>query len=124
MVEGWVHVGMVEPLSATEVAYQDIQQAMTDSDQTPVVTEEDDLFPKPILAQKYSRSQECLYIILPSDEAIIKEMVWAERPWGDLHHRLYFLLELSWIESGDFNSSIFGSVDRVVNPLVGNGVYA
>jgi hypothetical protein len=95
MVEGRFHVGMVEPLSAAEIAYQAIQQATIDSDQTPVVTEEDDLFPEPIWAQKYSSSQECLDIVLPSDEAIIEEMVRAERPWEDLHHRLYFLPELS-----------------------------
>jgi hypothetical protein len=86
---------MVEPLSVAEVAYQAIQQATTDPDQTPTITEEDDLFPEPIWAQNSSNSQDCLDIILPSYEAIIEAMVRDERPWEDLHHRSYFLPKLS-----------------------------
>jgi hypothetical protein len=61
---------------------------------------------------------------LAFNEAIIEAMVRDERPWGDLHHRSYFLPELSRIESGEFKSTIVGSVDGVVNPLAGHGVYA
>jgi hypothetical protein len=123
-VEGRVHVGMDEPLSAVEVSYQAIQRAMTDPDQTPSVTEEDDLFPEPVWAQNSSSSQDCLDTIFPSDEAIIEEMVGAERPWGDMHQRSYFLPELSHVENGEFKSAIIRSVDRTVNPLARHGVYA
>jgi hypothetical protein len=115
---------MVEPLSAAEVAYQAIQRAMTDPNQTPSVMEEDDLFPEPVWAQNSSISQDCLDTIFPSDEAIIEAMVGSERPWGDMHHRSYFLPELSRIENGEFKSTIVRSVDRTVNPLARHGVYA
>jgi hypothetical protein len=108
---------MAEPLSAVEVAYQAIQQAMTDPDQTPSVMEEDDIFPEPVWAQNSSSSQDYLDIVFPSDEAIIEAMVGAERPWGDMHHRSYFLPELSCVESGEFKSTIVRSVDRTINPL-------
>jgi hypothetical protein len=124
MVEGRVHVGMAKPLSAAEIAYQAIQQATTDPDQTPMVTEEDDLFPEPIWAQNSSNSQDCLNTILPSDEAIIEAMVGAERPWEDLHHRSYFLLNSVELRVESSSQSIVGSVDGVVNPLARHGVYA
>jgi hypothetical protein len=71
---------MDEPLSVAEIAYRAIQQATTDTDQTPTVTEEEDIFPNPIWAQNYSISQDCLSIILPSDEEIIEVMVRVEWP--------------------------------------------
>jgi hypothetical protein len=61
---------------------------------------------------------------LLSNEAIIEEMVRYGMPWGDFHHISYFLPELGHIESGEFNSTITGSVYGVVNPLARHGVYA
>jgi hypothetical protein len=40
-----------------------------------------------------------------------------------LYHKLYFLPELSSVESGEFKSVVVGSVDGVVNPLARHGVY-
>jgi hypothetical protein len=74
--------------------------------------EEDDLFPEPIWAQNSSNSQDCLDTIFPSDEAIIEEMTGAERPWEDMHHRSYFLPEISHVENGEFKSTVSRSVDQ------------
>jgi hypothetical protein len=71
VVEGRVHIRMVEPLSAVEIAYLAIQQGTTNPDQNPMIAKEDDLFPKTIWAQKSSSSQDCLNIVLPSNKAII-----------------------------------------------------
>jgi hypothetical protein len=42
---------MEKPLSVAKVTYQAFQHAMIDPNKTPMVTEEGDLFPKPIWAQ-------------------------------------------------------------------------
>jgi hypothetical protein len=36
---------------------------------------------------------------LPSNEEILEEMTGFDRPWDDLHHRSYFLLELRRVEA-------------------------
>jgi hypothetical protein len=47
---------MVVPLSAAKVTYQAIQHDIVDPDQTPSLTEEDDIFLEPIWAKNYSNS--------------------------------------------------------------------
>jgi hypothetical protein len=37
-------------------------------------------------------------MFLPLDEAILKEMTYFERLWEDMHHNLYFILELDKME--------------------------
>jgi hypothetical protein len=115
---------MAMPLSATEITYQAIQQATADSDPDFFMDEEDDQFPEPIWAHNSSTSLDFLDIVFPSDEAIIEAMTGPERPWEDLHHRSYFLPELSRVESGEFRSVVSGGVDQSVNPLEKHGVYA
>jgi hypothetical protein len=73
---------MDKPLSPVEITYQFIQHAITNPDQTPLVTKEDDIFPEPFWAQNSSISQDCLDTIFPLDEIIIEEMVGAKRPRG------------------------------------------
>jgi len=87
LFEGQAHARMAKPLSVAEQDYQAIQQATTDPDQNPVVTEEDGIFPEPILDQGSSSSQYYLDIVFPLDKSIIEAIVGDERPWEDLHHR-------------------------------------
>jgi hypothetical protein len=47
-----------------------------------------------------------------------------KRSWEDMHHISYFLPEINHMENGKFKSFVSRSVDRKINPLVGNNVYA
>jgi len=49
----------------------------------------------PIWALTSSKFLYCLDTIFPSNETIIEAMTGSEMAWEDLHHRSYFLLELS-----------------------------
>jgi len=62
--------------------------------------EEVDLVLEPVWDFNSSNSHDCLDIILPSNEAILEAMKFLEWPWEDLHHRSYFLPELSHVEKG------------------------
>jgi hypothetical protein len=118
-----VNIGMAIPWSMTEFTYQAIQHAIADPDQNLSLKEEDELFPEPIWAQNSSNSQDCLDTFLPSDEAIIEVMTSAENHWEDMHHRSYFLLDISRMEKREFKLDVSRRVDQTVNPLVGHGVY-
>jgi hypothetical protein len=61
---------------------------------------------------------------LPSDEAIIEAMTSPDKPWDDLHHRSYFLPELSRIEAGEFTLTMTGDRSCPINPLATHEVYA
>jgi hypothetical protein len=50
------------------------------------------------VATSSSCSHDCLEETLPSYEAIVEAMNGSEKPWDDMHHRSYFLLELARIE--------------------------
>ena len=91
---------MSMPLSAAEVAYSLAQQASATPDPTP--TQELDPLPEPIWAQGSLATTDLLDLVLPSDEAVIEAMTSPDKPWEDLHHRSYFLPDLSRIEAGEF----------------------
>ena len=61
---------------------------------------------------------------LPSDEAILEAMCARDKICEDLHHRSYFLLELSKIENQEFHVRLSDDVDTPVNPLPREGVFA
>jgi hypothetical protein len=84
--------GIATPLSATEVAYSLVQQTSATPDSIPA--QELDPLLKPIWAQDSLTDIDSLYLVLPSDEAIIEAMTGPDKPWDDLHHRSYFLPEL------------------------------
>ena len=81
------------PLSAAEVAYSLVQQDSANPDPTPA--QELDPFLEPIWAQGSLTNVDSLDLVLPSDEAVIEAMTSLDKPWEDLHHRSYFLSELS-----------------------------
>jgi hypothetical protein len=87
------HAGMSMPLSATEVVYSLVQQTSATPDPTP--TQELDPLPEPIWAQGSLATTDSLDLVLPSDEAVIEAMTSPDKPWDDIHHRSYFLPELS-----------------------------
>jgi hypothetical protein len=124
LVEGRTHFGMDTPLFAAEVSYQTIQQATTDSDKNPLRTEEDNHNPEPVWAQNSSNSQDYLDTVMPSDEAIIKAMNEFKRPWEDIHHRSYFLLEISCVKGKEFKLAVSRNNGQMVNSLPKHCVYA
>jgi hypothetical protein len=48
---------------------------------------------------------------------IIEALTVLDRPWDDLHHRSYFLLELRRIEAGEFVLTITGDRYCPINPM-------
>jgi hypothetical protein len=106
MMDDTRHPGMSMPLSTTEVAYSLVQQSLASPDSTP--TQELDPFLEPIWAQGSLANIDLLGLVLPFDEAVIEAMTSPDKPWEDLHHRSYFLLELSRIEAGEFIVTMTG----------------
>jgi hypothetical protein len=61
---------------------------------------------------------------LPSDEEVIEEMTSPDKPWEDLHHRSYFLLELSRIEEREFTMTMTGDRPCPIHLLATHEIYA
>jgi hypothetical protein len=121
-MDGIGHSSMSMPFSAVEVAYSLVQQASANTD--PTLAQELDPLLEPIWAQGSLADTNSLDLILPSDEAVIEAMTSPDKPWDDLHHRSYFLLELSRIEDGEFTLTMIGDKSCPINPLATHEVYA
>ena len=78
----------------------------------------------PAWVENSSNSIDCLDTILPSDEAILEAMCARDNICEDLHHRSYFLPELSNIENQEFHVRLSDDVDTPVNPLPREGVFS
>ena len=63
-------------------------------------------------------------MVLPSDEAILEAMSGRGKICEDLHHRSYFLPELSRIENQEFHLRLSQDVDIPINPLPREGMFA
>ena len=88
------------PLSAVEVAYQAITQATADPIPDPLSVSDDlEEVYFPAWAENSLHSIDFLDTVLPSDEAILEDMSGHDKICEDLHHRSYFLLDLSKIEN-------------------------
>jgi hypothetical protein len=120
-MEGTRHHGMSIPLSTVEVMYSLVKQDFSDPDPTP--TQELDLILEPIWAQGSLTDTDSLDLVFPSDEAIMEEMTSLDKPWDDLHHRSYFLPELSRIEAREFTLTMTGDRSCPINPLATHVVY-
>jgi hypothetical protein len=79
---------------------------------------------EPIWAQGSLASIDSLDLVFPSDEAVIKEMTSLDKPWEDLHHRSYFLPELSRIEAGEFSITMTRDHPCPINLLATQEIYA
>jgi hypothetical protein len=121
-LEGTGHHGMSMPLPAVEATYSLFQQASSDIDPTPA--QELDPIPEPIWAQCSLTDTDSLDLVFPSNKAIIEAMTSLEKPWDDLHHRSYFLPELSRIEAGEFTLTMTRDRSCPINPLATHEVYA
>jgi hypothetical protein len=56
-------------------------------------------------------------LVFPSDEEILEALNGPDRPWDDLHHIYYFLLELRRINTGEFVLTMTGDRSCPINPL-------
>jgi hypothetical protein len=121
-MEGTKHHGMAMPLSAEKFAYSIVQQASTNPDLT--LAQELDPFLEPIWAQGSLADIDSLDLVFPSDEVIIEVMTGPDRPWDDLHHRSYFLLELRRIEADELMLTMIGDRSFPINSLAMHAVYA
>ena len=109
------------PLSKEEVAYQAITHTTVDPIPLPLtVSEELEEAYLHAWAEKSLHSVDCLDMVLPSDEAMCGRGKICE----DLHHRSYFLPELSRIENQEFHMRLEGDVDTPINPLPREGIFA
>jgi hypothetical protein len=51
-------------------------------------------------------------------------MTSPDKPWEDLHHKSYFLLDLIRIGAGEFTVTMMGYRSCPINPLATHEVYA
>jgi hypothetical protein len=114
--------GMAMPLSGVEVVYNIVQQASIDPDLT--LAQELDPVLNPIWAQGSLVATNSLDLVFPLDEVILEALTSLDRPWDDLHHRSYFLLELRRIEVGEFVLTMTGDRSCPINPQAMHTVYA
>jgi hypothetical protein len=122
MMDETRHYSMSMPLSTAEVMYSLVQQASTNPDPTPA-PELDPLL-EPIWAQGFLATIDSLDLVFPSDEAVIEAMNSPDKLWEDLHHRSYFLPELSRIEAGEFTITMTGDQPCPINLLATQEIYA
>ena len=78
----------------------------------------------PAWVEKSLHSTEYLDMVLPSNESILESMCGHGKICEDLHHRSYFLLELSRIENQEFHMRLSDDVDTPINPLPREGMFA
>ena len=63
-------------------------------------------------------------MVLPLNESILEAMCRRDKICEDIHHRSYFLPELSRIENQEFHMRLAGDVDTPINPLPREGIFA
>ena len=63
-------------------------------------------------------------MFLPSDETILEAMCRWDNICEDIHHRSYFLPELSRIKNQEFHMRLASDVDAPINPLPREGIFA
>jgi hypothetical protein len=116
------HSGMSMPLLSTKVAYSLVQEASDNPDLIPA--QELDPLLEPIWAQGSLDNTDSLDLVFPSDEAVIEAMTILDKPWEDIHHRSYFLPELSRIEVGEFTITMTGDQPCPINLLATQEIYS
>jgi len=97
------------------------QQTSTNS--APAHPQELDPVLKPIWVQESLTLHDPLELVFPSNEVILEAMKGPDRPWDDLHHKSYLLIELMRVEVWYFTMTTNGDVTRPINPLETHGVY-
>jgi hypothetical protein len=79
---------------------------------------------EPIWAQGSLATTDSLDLVLPSDKVVIEAMTSSDKPWDDLHHISYFLLELRRIKAGEFIITMTGDQPCPINLLATQEIYA
>ena len=111
-------------LSTSMVAYQANIDHVVESSPSSSRPEEEDPYALPSWAVVSSHSHDYLDDIFTSYEAILEAMSGLEQPWGELHHRYYFLPKLDDIECDDYKASFSEKIGRPVVPLGSPRKYA
>jgi hypothetical protein len=62
--------------------------------------------------------------MFPLDEDIIEAMNGSDKPWDDMHHRSYFLPDLSRIKQDDFRYTLSEIIGHSIVPLDTHNIYA
>ena len=111
-------------LSVVEIAYQaTLDPAVDFSSPSSSRTKEEDTFALPSWVVALSHSHDCFDDVFPFYEAILEAMNGLGRPWEDLHHHSYFLLELERVECDDFRAILSEKVGSLAIPLGTYGIY-
>jgi hypothetical protein len=118
------HYGMAIPLSIVDIAYQVVLESSVDLDPFTSQTNEEDPILEPVWTTWSSCSCDFLNEDFPSNESIIESMNGSDKPWDDMHHHSYFLLELPRIEQDDFRSTLSEIVSHAIVPLDMHGIYS
>ena len=84
-------MGMASPLSTAKVAYQVVQEKITDTCSSNLADEERNIYPMPILSMSSSIESDPLDTELFVDETIMEVMCPIEKPWEISHHRSSFI---------------------------------
>ena len=99
------------PFATTEVAYQAIFDATVDFISTPYILEESDEYYFPAWEENSTYLYDYLDMVLQYGEAISKAMIGEEKHCEDLHHKCYFVLDVSKIENSEFNVRLIEGID-------------
>ena len=78
----------------------------------------------PVWAENSLHSIDCLDMVLPFNEAILEAMSGRDKICEDIHHRSYFLPEISKIENQEFHVRLSEYVDTPINPFLREGIFA
>ena len=108
--------GMVYHMSAIEISYQFI---VNTANYHPTPLSREDLHGDVALSWTINStsSMDFLDTVFPYEEAILEVMMSVERPWDDLHHQSYLLLELCEVELSFSSLPSTGDVHTILNPL-------
>ena len=104
--------------------YRAVVDTTVDSTATlSIVLEESEESYLPDWADNSLYSYDCLNMVFPLDEAILEAMSGRDKICEYLHHRSYFLPELSGIENQEFHLRLAEYFDLPINPLPKEGIF-
>jgi hypothetical protein len=121
--EGQSYIEMEIPLSVTYIAYRVVLDSSADLVPVSSQKDEEDPILKPVWANSSSFSHDFLDDTLPSYDAILDAINGSDRPWDDMHHHSYFLLDIVRIKQDGFRSTLSEIVGHTVVPLDMHNIY-
>ena len=100
---------------ATLMAYQDNLDHFVEPSTSFSKMDQEDPYVLHYWSVDSSHSQDFLDDVFPSDEAILETVSGIEQPWGELHHRSYFLPKLDHLECDEFREILS---EKIGSPVV------